>query len=136
MIRTDPNDRPDLKTTCEVAATMKARTMNNRPQNVPRPVPPAVKKANEQEEAKGGEEGPALEKEGEEAKGGEAKDQDEGRTPMKAAADPQATPPMSNHKEPTPSERHSTPKLRWVPDASASDLCGSCSVFSPPAPPL
>ena len=36
MISTDPIDRPDLKTACEVARTMKARTAGNRPQNIPR----------------------------------------------------------------------------------------------------
>ena len=40
MISTDPGDRPDLKTACKVARTMKQRTQGDKPKNIPRPPPP------------------------------------------------------------------------------------------------
>lgn len=37
MISTEPGDRPDLETVCEVARTMKERTRNDKPKNISRP---------------------------------------------------------------------------------------------------
>ena len=104
MICTDPADRPDLKTTCSVAKTMKARTMNNRPQNVPRPLPPAVKKANEQEEGKA---------DHEQAPPASAAEREQAAPASPAGAAP-ATPTRDDLKFTDATPPKSTPKLRFA----------------------
>ena len=72
MISTDPAERPDLGTVCEVAKTMKLRSQGDQPRNIPRPDPPPLKPTNpnpvgageEGGEEKGGEGAPGVGKGG------------------------------------------------------------------------
>ncbi|GMH82440.1 hypothetical protein TrST_g12477 [Triparma strigata] len=143
MISTEPGDRPDLETVCEVARTMKERTRNDKPKNIPRP--PDVVEEVKAEEGEG-DEGPKVEEEGKgEAEppramdgGEEGKDEEKAQDPPADYHnlgdddnddDGQVTPRIDSRKTSTPApikERRSTPKLNVVErsDESGSEVVG------------
>ena len=110
MISTDPQDRPELETVCEVARRMRERFKGAKPQNIKREVPPpgaaaaaaaaAAKKGPEKEV--GGEAKKGSEEEEEEAGaggGGGGRDYEEAK---EDAGDGDSTPRQGARKELTP----------------------------------
>ncbi|GMH50667.1 hypothetical protein TrLO_g9555 [Triparma laevis f. longispina] len=118
MISTEPGDRPDLETVCEVARTMKERTRNDKPKNIPRP-PDVVEAVKEGED-----EGPKVEE-------GKLEEQVEKSVEKEEEKDGQVTPRIETKKTLTPApvkEPRSTPKLNVDnrgDDSDESDLAGA-----------
>ncbi|GMH82375.1 hypothetical protein TL16_g09234 [Triparma laevis f. inornata] len=142
MISTEPGDRPDLETVCEVARTMKERTRNDKPKNIPRP--PDVVEAVKEGEVRNCEErsdelgiqfvirlrvlavdeGPKVEE-------GKLEEQVEKSVEKEEEKDGQVTPRIETKKTLTPApvkEPRSTPKLNVDnrgDDSDESDLAGA-----------